>query len=194
MSKQTTLRMMVIATVAAIALAAGSIAVARTEPVDSGIALRERLAKLSELSGFASVMCPSVVNDAYRFAGRFSSSESLQRNGFVAGLAQPLYSQSRRAQAVTSVAEFASATGAAAEAKAEADAARTGSARYTAFAVSGVSDAYGFTITWGTTIERDVVFTAGRYVYAVAVSFRTTSRTPVTAAWLAAAAREALRG
>src|SRR5438552_2496340 len=158
-----TLKTFIAPAVAALALGAGSLAVAQTGNAGSST-LRERLLQPAELPNFATVLCPSVVEDSYRWAGRYASTGSLQQNGFEAGLSEPLYSPSLRAQGVASVARFSSEARARAEAGLELAAARRSPGRFSSFRVAGLSGAHGFTIDRGTVVERDVVFTAGLYL------------------------------
>jgi len=185
MNKQLTIK-----TIAAAAAAMAAIGLAVTGGTSSAASepnVRERLLQPSELPAFATVLCPSVVEDAYRWVGRYASTDSLQRNGFVAGLSQPLYSTGLRAQAETSVAQFRTETGARAEAEREVAAARRSPGRFSAFTVSSIPGAHGFTLRRGAAIERDVVFSAGRYVYLAGVTYRLDS-TPVAQDQLVAAA------
>jgi hypothetical protein len=185
MNKQLTIK-----TIAAAAAATAAIGLAVTGGTSSAASepnLRERLLQPSELPAFATVLCPSVVDDAYRWAGRYASTDSLQRNGFVAGLSEPLYSRGLRAQAVASVAQFRTDSGARAEAEREVATARRSPGRFSTFTVSSVTSAYGFTLRRGAAIERDVVFNAGRYVYLAGVTYRLGS-TPVPKNQLVAAA------
>jgi hypothetical protein len=188
MTKQMALKKMIAPAIAAVALTAGGLAVAQTGTAGSEPTLRERVLQPTELRNFGTVLCPSVVEDAGRWASRYASTGSLQANQFVSGLSEPLYSVSLRAQAVTSVAEFGSAGGARAEAERELSAAGRAPGRFSEFPVAGIPGAHGFTIDRGTVIERDVVFTAGRYLYLVGVTYRVGSSTPVPTAWLTGAA------
>lgn len=183
-----TLKSFIAPAVAALALGAGSLAVAQTGNAGSN-SLQQRLLH-AEIPNFATVLCPSVVEDSYRWAGRYTSSGSLQQNGFEAGLSEPLYSPTLRAQGVASVARFDSEAGAQAEAERELAAARHTPGRFSSYRVAGVSGAYGFTIDRGTVVERDVVLAAGRYVYLVGVTFRKGASTAVPASWLTGAAVE----
>ena len=168
MNKQLTARIIAMAAVAALALVAtGEASTAASEPN-----LRVGLLQPSELPDFASVFCPTVVDDAYRWAGRYTSTSSLRRDGFVAGLSEPLYSRSLRAQALTSVAEFRSETGARAELEREVAAARHTPGSFNAFTVESVPGAYGFTLERGAMVEDDVLFSTGRYVYLAGVTYR----------------------
>jgi hypothetical protein len=183
-----TLKSFIAPALAALALGAGSLAVAQTGNAGSNT-LQERLLR-AEVPNFATVLCPSVVEDSYRWAGRYVSAASLEQNGFEAGLAEPLYSPTLRAQGVVSVARFASEDGARAEAQRELAAARRSPGRFSSYRVAGIADAYGFTIDRGTVVERDVVFAAGRYVYLVGVTYRKGASTAVPASWLSGAAVE----
>jgi hypothetical protein len=174
---------------AALALGAGTLAVVQTGNA-SGSSLRERLLRPTELPNFATVLCPGVIESSYRWAGRYTSAGSLQQNGFEAGLSEPLYSTTLRAQGVASVARFASEHGARAEAARELAAARQSPGRFSSYRVAGVPGAYGFTSDRGTVVERDVVFAAGRYVYLVGVTYRKGASTAVPASWLTGAAVE----
>src|SRR6184192_4375194 len=102
MKIQLTAKMMGAAALAALAL----VATGEASGTASGPNLRQRLIQATELPDFATVYCPEVIGDAYRWAGRYTSTASLKRNGFVAGMSEPLYSTLLRAQAVTSVAQF----------------------------------------------------------------------------------------
>ena len=105
-----TLKTFIAPAVAALALGAGSLAVVQTGNAGSS-SLQERLLH-TEIPNFATVLCPSVVDDSSRWAGRYASAGLLQQNGFEAGLSEPLYSPTLRAQGVASVAQFGSEAGA----------------------------------------------------------------------------------
>jgi hypothetical protein len=184
-----TLKTFIAPAVAALALAAGTLVVVQTSNA-SDASLRGRLLQPAELPNFATVLCPGVVKDSYRWAGRYTSAASLQQNGFEAGLSEPLYSMALRAQGVASVARFGSEHGARAEAARELAAARQSPGRFSSYRVAGMPGAFGFMIDRGTVVERDVVFAAGRYVYLVGVTYRTGTSTAVPASWLTGAAVE----
>lgn len=183
-----TLKSFIAPALAALALGAGSLAVAQTGNAGSN-ALQERLLHAG-VPNFATVLCPSVVEDSYHWAGRYTSAASLEQNGFEAGLAEPLYSLSLRAQGVVSVARFSSEDGARAEIQQELAAARRSPGRFASYRVAGVPGAHGFTIDRGTVVERDVLIAAGRYVYLVGVTSRRGSSTAVPASWLTGTAVE----
>jgi hypothetical protein len=183
-----TLKSFIAPAFAALALGAGSLAVAQTGNAGSN-SLQERLLHAG-VPNFATVLCPSVVEDSYRWAGRYASAASLEQNGFEAGLAEPLYSPMLRAQGVASVARFSSEAGARAEIQHELGAARRSPGRFASYRVAGVPGAHGFTIDRGTVIERDVVFAAGRYMYLVGVTYRKGASTAVPASWLTGTAVE----
>jgi hypothetical protein len=183
-----TLKSFIAPALAALALGAGSLAVAQTGNAGSN-SLQERLLH-ADVPSFATVLCPSVVEDSYRWAGRYTSTGSLDQNGFEAGLAEPLYSPSLRAQGVASVVRFGSEAGARAEIQHELAAARRSPGRFSSYSVAGVPGAHGFTIDRGTVVERDVVIAAGRYVYLVGVTYRKATSTAVPASWLTGTAVE----
>jgi len=183
-----TLKTFIAPAVAALALGAGSLAVVQTGNAGSS-SLQERLLH-TEIPNFATVLCPSVVDDSSRWAGRYASAGLLQQNGFEAGLSEPLYSPTLRAQGVASVAQFGSEAGARAEAEHELAVAGHSPGRFSFYRVAGVPGARGFTIDRGTVVERDVVFAAGRYVYLVGVTYRKGASIAVPASWLTGAAVE----
>jgi hypothetical protein len=185
MNKQLTLK--TIAAVAAIA-AVGLVVVGQSSSARLDPTLRERLIAPSELAAFATVYCPAVVDDANRWAGRYTSTDSLHENGFVAGLSEPLYSPSLHAQGVSAVIQFRSGDGARSEIDREVAAARRAPGRFGRFAVGGVPGAEAFTIDRGGLRERDVAFTAGDEAYLIGVTYRTSSK-PISKTQLADAAR-----
>jgi hypothetical protein len=186
MKIQLTAKMMGAAALAALAL----VATGEASTTASSPKLSERLIASTELPDFATVYCPEVVDDAYRWAERYTSTASLKRNGFVAGLSAPLYSTLLRAQAVTSVAQFRSEDGAQAELRREAAAARRSPGSVSAFTLPSIPGAFGITLRHGALVERDVFFRAGHFVFRVGVTYRVGSSTPISEAQvdLAAAA------
>jgi hypothetical protein len=99
------------------------------------------------------------------------SVDQLHRNGFVAGLRQPLHSTRLDADAVVSVALFDWTGGARTEIGNELASAHRNSRTFEAFPVAGIPGARGFALSGRGSNGSNVVFQDGRYVYVVGIGF-----------------------
>jgi hypothetical protein len=151
-------------------------------PADPTGVLYERLIVRAELPGFTRQICPNVETNASGWARGNLSVDQLRRNGFVAGLRQPLQSGRLGADALVSVALFGSTHGARTEIDNEIASARRSSGSFAAFTVAGIPAARGFTLRGRGTAGYNVVFSDGPYVYLVGIGFRAGTATQAIAA------------
>lgn len=154
---------------------------AATAASPSPLPLSGRVLRAGEFLGFRPMGPLRVVRQARawaHFSGR--SQATLKKDGFVAGLREPLAWQARQLDGLSIVAEFNSAHAA----QHEVTLYRSEFPNMSSFPVAGIPGAYGFADSGG----ENIAFASGPFQYLVGAGWAASSRSHPTRAQLTAAA------
>ena len=143
----------------------------------TGNFLRTMVLGPTELAGFASISCPTVITDAADWAGAGNATiPALRAAGFEMGINEQFYSTTLHASASSTAVKFKTSTGALKDVADQFPTAREHGTVAT-FPVAGIPHAHGSMRSANGVTEYRIAFTEGTYEYGVAITFRDNPRT-----------------